>query len=191
MPIFIVGTERNISELNERVLRPATERAEVTRITERLREANPQVDFDRLEPGTVIAVPRDEIEVFRPEAVITDRPRPAGGTRPPPRGNDPISGGVEAVFGALAQILAEVEGTTYQQAEKERGERGDLVDLLGSAQVAAAIRNDPDAAALVEQTLVTMRDEDAEHERKLGLAGEALAGWSQALADLRSKVPGI
>lgn len=57
MPILVVGTEKNFAALRSRLFEGKVSSKVAREVAHAIREANPHVDLDKLEPGTVLTVP--------------------------------------------------------------------------------------------------------------------------------------
>ena len=57
MPVLVVGTEKNFAALRPRLFTGRVSTRDARAVAEAIRAANPDVDLDRLTPGTVLTVP--------------------------------------------------------------------------------------------------------------------------------------
>src|SRR6188472_2800717 len=57
MPVIIVGTEKNFTELRSRLFTGRVSNAKLQEVSEAIAAANPNVDLKALKPGTVLTVP--------------------------------------------------------------------------------------------------------------------------------------
>ena len=57
MPVIIVGTEKNLAALRPRLFSGRVSNAALKETTEALAAANPGVDLEKLQPGTILTVP--------------------------------------------------------------------------------------------------------------------------------------
>src|ERR1041384_94885 len=57
MPVIIVGNEKNFTALRSRIFSGRVSTSAAQEVSAAIAEANPHVDLNKLEPGTVLTVP--------------------------------------------------------------------------------------------------------------------------------------
>ena len=57
MPVIIVGNEKNFTALRSRIFSGRVPTAAAQEVSDAIAAANPHVDLNKLEPGTVLTVP--------------------------------------------------------------------------------------------------------------------------------------
>jgi hypothetical protein len=182
MPTIVVGTEKNFSELRPVLLRGrGVSAATAAEAAEAIREANPQVDLDRLQPGTVLTVPEGlpgvKVEPQTPVVVSTPPDGPVGAL--------PSRGKVE--LDALASAAKARD--TAARAEQKR-----LAKALESPKLAAAMKRDKQLASDVDSARNAMAEEDVKAKERAAELKKAQAEWQAGLASLQDalqQLPGV
>lgn len=170
MPVVIVGTEKNFTALRGRLFQKRAPAATVRVVEEAIREANPHVDLTKLEPGTVIRVPRiPGIDFDVGEGVSLD---------PATRG----------IIGEVHREVREVLGTLVADAERRQtedaAERKRLVRTLEGRDVQASIGRDRELAAQLDAAKVALEEETATSKRELAVLRRTATSWDEELAAL-------
>jgi hypothetical protein len=174
MPVIVVGTEKNFAALRPRLLTGRVSTAAVSEITAAIGAANPDVNLDRLEPGTIITVPDDLPHVsVRGEVSLDETTRSA------------IEGVVNAGGAALEQLAAAAAASERAGA----AERKSLTKSLAAKEVAAAARKDKALGADLEATRQAIADEDAQAKERAAALKQAQADWTAELAALQELAP--
>lgn len=169
MPVLVVGTEKNFTALRERLFAGRVSPAAARDVKEAVAEANPDVDLDDLQPGTVLTIPEAPRLSLRGELSLDETPKQA----------------LAAVASAGARALEELAAAA-QAAERERSaERKRLGSALGSAEVDGAIRQDPDLKADVDATRAALEEEEARAKERTAALKQAQAEWTKEMASLR------
>jgi hypothetical protein len=182
MPTIVVGTEKNFSELRP-VLLPGrgVSAAAAAEVAEAIKEANPQVDLDRLQPGTVLTVPEGlpgvKVEPQTPVVVSTPPDGPVGAL--------PSRGKVE--LDALAAAAKARDAAA--KAERKR-----LAKAVESPKLAAAMKRDKQLASDVDSARNAMAEEEAKAKERAATLKKAQAEWQAGLASLQDsfqQLPGV
>jgi hypothetical protein len=181
MPTIVVGSEKNFSALRPVVFERRVSADVAREATEAIKEANPHVDLDRLEPGTVITVPEGLPGVkVEPQPAVVVSTEPGG-----PVGALPSRGKVE--LDALAEA-AKARDTAA------KGDRRQVAKALNSTKLAAAMKRDQQLAADVEAARNAMAEEDARAKERAAELKKAQAEWQAGLASLQDalqSLPGV
>ena len=166
--LFVVGDEKNLADLAPSLLRSRTSAAARASALEAIRRANPGLDFDRIQPGTVVLVP--------PEVAVR---RPAADADPVRQAADGLAGTVREGVKALA---AASEAAEEQRALEQKAAQG----LLGSRLLERLAAGNPELKANVASVRATLEADDAEARRQLGSLREAGEAWTAELDALRT-----
>lgn len=164
--LFVVGNETNLADLATTLLRSRTSATARESALAALRGANPSLDFDRIQPGTVVLVP------------------PEVGAKTAVAGDDPLHrAGADLVDRVRTGIDALV--TAAEAAEEQRGaDQKSTQELLGSALVKRLSAQSPELAANVESVRATLKGDDAEAKRQQAGIQEAARAWAGDLDEL-------
>jgi hypothetical protein len=181
MPTIVVGTEKNFSALRPVLFEGRVSAATAAGAAEAIKEANPQVDLDKLEPGTVLTVPEGVpgVKVEAEPAVV-------------------VSTGPEGPVGALPS-RGKVELDALAAAAKARdaaarAERKRLDKAFDSPKLAAAMKRDKQLAADVESARNAMAEEEGKAKERAAELKKAQAEWQTGLASMQDalqQLPGV
>jgi hypothetical protein len=181
MPTIVVGTEKNFSALRPVLFEGRVSAATAAGAAEAIKEANPQVDLDKLEPGTVLTVPEGVPGVrVEPEPAVVVSTGPEG-----PVGALPSRGKVE--LDALAEAAKARDAAA-------RAERKRLDKAFESPQLAAAMKRDKQLAADVESARNAMAEEEGKAKERAAELKKAQADWQAGLASMQDalqQLPGV
>lgn len=173
MPTLIVGEERNLSQLNRRLFQPRVSSEAKNRIVERIRAANPHVDLDNLEPGTVLTVP-DEPEVRARDEV----------------GLDEMTKKTIAEAAALFdQVLEDLVAVEREERRQAKAERAALRNALKSNKLAAVARRDKELKGMIQTAQERVEMEEEQDKHRTALTKKAFTKWSKDIEQLRSLIP--
>lgn len=170
MPTLIVGEERNLSELDRRLFQPRVSGDARTRIIETIRESNPHVDLEHLEPGTVLTVPEAPEVRVRDEVGLDELTKQA----------------IAQASELLNQTLEEVVATEKEQRRQAKSDRAALRAALKSNKLHAAARRDKEIAAMIEAAQEQVELEEKQDKERTAVARKAFTQWSKDLEQLRS-----
>ena len=165
---FVVGAEKSLAELAPTLLRSRTSASVRESALEAIRRANPGLDFDRIEPGTVVLVP--------PEVAV----RPAAADADPLR--QAADGLVATVREGVKTLTAASEAAEEQRVQEAR----EMQKLLDSELVWRLSDQDPQLRANAESVLATLEQDDAETRRQLAGLQDAGEHWAADLDALRT-----
>ena len=181
MPTIVVGSEKNFSALRPVVFERRVSADVAREATEAIKEANPHVDLDKLEPGAVITVPEGLPGVkVEPQPAVVVSTEPGG-----PVGALPSRGKLE--LDALANAAKARDAAV--KADRRR-----LVKALDSPQLAAAMKRDDQLAADVDAARNAMAKEEADAKERAAELKKAQTEWQAGLASLQDalqQMPGI
>ena len=183
MPTIVVGQEKNFTQLRPVLFQGAkVPAATATDVADRIKEANPSVDLDKLQPGTVLTIPEG-----LPGVVV--QPRPAvvvsTGSTDPVRAAVPAHGRLE--LDALADASKAVEVAA-------RNDRKRLQKAFDSGALDAAMKRDKQLAADVAAARDALAKEDAAAKDRAAELKKAQAEWSaglDSLTALAQQLPGV
>lgn len=169
MPVVIVGNEKNFTALRGRLFERKPSTAALHRIEEAIRDANPHVDLTKLTPGTVITVPPLPGVDLDVGGVSLD---------PPSRG---IVGDVHRELReALGALVADAE----QREAEGAAERKQLGRLLRGREVQAAVDQDRELAAQIEEAGARLEQDAASSKRSMAALRATASSWDEELAAL-------
>jgi hypothetical protein len=169
MAVLVVGTEKNFTALRPRLFTARVSPAAAREAKEAVAEANPDVDLDDLQPGTVLTIPDAPRLSVRGELSLDETPKRA----------------LEGVAVAGAQALEELSAAA-QAAERERGaERERLTAALDSGELQAAMRKEAGLKADVEATRAALEEEEARANDRTAALKQAQADWTKEMEALR------
>ena len=169
MAVLVVGSEKNFAAVRARVATGTVSGAAAKRIAEAFRMANPGVDLDKLQPGTILVVP--------------DLPELKA------RGNITLDDGVmKAADFALANATEALDGLV-ETAARQRREAGVERRRIAKAMDAGEVREIADRIpGLLEDLEMARRaleaDEAVEKEHAAALK-KAQGQWTEDLKAFR------
>ena len=164
MAIVVVGNEKKFADLRPRLFgggRVAKKRAD--EVAEAVRKANPHVDLEQLQPGTVLTVP-DSADVRLAAAVDIDKP-----VRDLAAG---IAEHGQAVLTALANAAEQREG----QLREERTQT-----LKAFDQVGQGVRRERGLAQTIKEARKAVEEEERRADERSETLKQARQEWSQGL----------
>ena len=166
--VFVVQEQQKLADLAPVLLRSRSSVRVRESFLDAVRRANPGLDFDRIEPGTVVLVPA--VEGVKPSAVAADPVRQVVGDLA-----DRIGEGVSSLL-----VAAET-------AEEQRVlEKKETQELLASALVQRLSGQMPELASHIDSVRSTFKGDDVEARHQLTAVREAAEGWEADLEGLRS-----
>jgi hypothetical protein len=165
--LFVVGAERNLEALADTVLRKRTAVATRESALEAIRAANPGLDLDRIDPGTVVLLP--DVKGVRP--VAAGEPV-----------HDTTGDLVARVKEGVGALLAAAEGAE----EQRRLERQEADEVFGDPAVKKLSSKVPELVANLKSVRKSLSGEDAEAEQGLESLRQSADGWATDLETLGS-----
>jgi hypothetical protein len=163
--LFVVGAESNLEALADSVLRKRTAVATRASALEAIRAANPGLDLDRIDPGTVVVLP------------------PAKGVRPVAAGEPVHDTAVDLVARVKVGIDA-LLAASERAEEQRRLERQDAEGLFGDPLVKKLSSKAPLLAANLKAVRKSFEAEDAVAEEALESLRQSTDDWAADLEAL-------
>jgi hypothetical protein len=181
MPTIVVGTEKNFTALRPVIFEGRVSTAVVGEAKEAIREANPHVDLEKLEPGTVLTVPEN-----LPGVAVEPQPavKVSSGSTEPVRAL-PSHGRLE--LDAIAAAAKARETATS-------ADRKQLAKAFASKALDAAMKRDKRLAADVEAARNALAEEEGQAKERAAELKKAQAEWGaglDSLAELARQLPGV
>lgn len=155
--LFVVGAERNLKALSDTVLIRQVETTTRMSALEAIRVANPGLDLDRLDPGTVVLLP--DVEGVRPATAGEPLQDTAGDL-------------VARVKDGIGALMAAGEAAE----EQRRLERQEAEEVLADPEMERLARQVPELVANMESVRASLQAEDADAD-----AGQVLESLRQAV----------
>lgn len=168
MPMVVVGREKNFSQLQARLFAGRVSGKVAKEVAAAVAAANPDVDLDHLDPGTVLRVP-DLPSVSLPGEVALD---------------DSAAETIEAVSGAATEALGALVNGAAVREKTAAAQRKRLAAALGSDEVTRAAEQDEKLAADVASARTMLEEEDGTAEQRMARLEQAQAEWSAGLEAL-------
>lgn len=167
MPVLIVGKETTFSALRPRLFKGRVSSAVAGRIADALKDANPQVDFEKLRPGTVLRIP--ELPELRVAALSLD---------------DTVDRGIETLRGDLTARMEALMKAADERMDAATAERRKVRPALDADEVQAAIRRDQEIAGNLEAVREALEVEAEAARARAERLKEATDRWTAELAAL-------
>lgn len=165
--LFVVGAERNLDALADVVLRKRTAVATRASALEAIRAANPGLDLDRIDPGTVVLLP--DVKGVRPVAAGEPVHDTAGDL-------------VARVKDGIGALLAAGEGAE----EQRRIEHHEAEEVFGDPVVKKLSSQVPELVANVKSARKSLEAEDAGAEQAQESLRQSADAWAADLEALGS-----
>jgi hypothetical protein len=182
MPTIVVGNEKNFSALRPVLFQGRVPAATATEVADAIKEANPHIDLERLQPGTVITIPEGlPGVVVEPQPAVVVSP---GSTDPPIRAV-PAHGKLELDALADASKAAEVAART---------DRKRLAKAFDSSALDAAMKRDKQLASAVAAARDALAEEEGAAKERTAELKKAQTEWQAGLDDLAERarqLPGV
>jgi hypothetical protein len=170
MPVLVVGSEANLAGLKGRLFSDKVSSGASEKVTTAIRAANPGVDFDKLEPGTVLTVPDLPGVSIRGDLSL----------------DDGIAKAADAVLAQASEILAGLVETAVRQEREGEAERGELVKGMDDSGIREAADKVPGLADDLEQTRRAIGEEEGAAKDRVAALQNAQETWTKELAELTS-----
>lgn len=165
--LFVVGAERNLDALADVVLRKRTAVATRASALEAIRAANPGLDLDRIDPGTVVLLP--DVKGVRP--VAADEPV-----------HDTAGDLVARMKDGIGELLAAGEAAE----EQRRIERHEAEEVFGDPVVKKLSSQVPELVANLKSVRKSLEAEDAGAEQAQESLRQSADDWAADLEALGS-----
>jgi hypothetical protein len=177
MPIVVVGTEKNFAALRPRLFAGATiSNKAAGDVADAVRKANPDVNLDKLTPGTVLTVPDAPKVRVRGELSVDEL----------------TTEGLKALGEHGKATLAQVAETAKAREAEIRKERTRVLKSLdaistGSTSARAAPKETPPAKELTAARTALEADDAAAKDRAASLK-QAQEEWTAGLDALLQRI---
>ncbi len=165
--LFVVGAERNLDALADVVLRKRTAVATRASALEAIRAANPGLDLDRIDPGTVVLLP--DVKGVRPVAAGEPVHDTAGDL-------------VARMKDGIGALLAAGEAAE----EQRRIERHEAEEVFGDPVVKKLSSQVPELVANLKSVRTSLDAEDAEAGQAMESLRQSVDAWAADLEALGS-----
>jgi hypothetical protein len=165
MPILVVGKEKSLAAVATRMLTARASKSAHADAVNALRAANPGIDHDRLQPGTVLVVPevadaRVKIEGAH-DGSVTDL--------------------TEQVKAALAGLADAVDGHT----ERDSASRERTARAVGAAELKRAAARDPELRTRLAELGRTVKADAKSAAAEADALRATLRDWTAAVEAVR------
>jgi NADH dehydrogenase/NADH:ubiquinone oxidoreductase subunit G len=169
MPVIIVGTEKNFTELRSRLFTGRVSNARVQEITEAVVEANPHVDLKALKPGTILTIPDSPHLSVSGDISLDDSTKEL----------------IDAVAQAGSAALDDL-ATTAKAAEREAAaERKQVIATLARPELDAVAKKDAAFAEDLKAVKKAVDDDEARAKNRTAALQEATTSWNAELESLK------
>lgn len=173
MRTIVVGTERSAEGVLKAAYAGRMPAAEKKRALTALLRANPRVDFDALERGTMVRIPD-----------LPGRERSRRGML-----DDFAESTVEATRAFAATRVEELVATAGREENAASKERAVLLRALGAREVVAAMRADEQLADEIKAVRENVEEEESRSEARLAALNRVGAEWTERLDLLKKILP--
>jgi hypothetical protein len=170
MPVIIVGTEKNFTELRSRLFTGRVSNARLQEITEAVVEANPHVDLKALKPGTVLTIPDSPHLSVSGDISLDDSTK------------ELIDAVAQAGSGALDDLV-----TTAKAADREAAaERKQVIATLARPELDAVAKKDAAFAEDLKAVKKAVDDDETQAKNRTAALQEATTSWKAELESLKA-----
>ena len=170
MPVVVVGTEKNFAALRPRLFSGRVSTAVAREVADAVRAANPDVDLDKLQPGTVLTVPKVRGVSTRGDLSL----------------DETVTQGVAQFAAGAAEMLGDLAAAAKRVERERAAERKALVKAMGGKEVEAAARRDKELAADLKAALAAVTEEDAQAKERTAALTQAQKEWLAEFEALKS-----
>jgi hypothetical protein len=165
--LFVVGAERNLEALADTVLRRRIAAATRVSALEAIRAANPGLDLDRIDPGTVVLVP--DVKGVRPVAAA-----------------EPVQDTARDLVARVKEGIDALLAAGDAAEEQRRLERQEAEEVFADPVMKKLSKQVPELVANLKSVRKSMEAEDAEAEQALESLRQSADGWAADLEGLGS-----
>jgi len=175
MPVIVVGDEKTFAALRPRLFAGARLSQSASKdAAEAIAAANPHVNLDRLEPGTVLTVPDDVPKLSMGARLSFDQP-----TRSAVAG---LAAGGKSTLDAIAASAKELD-------KQSIADRKNLAKTLDAEELATAARRDKTLRAALAAATEAMTQQEADENDRAAALESARKAWSSELDTLAKLLP--
>ncbi len=169
MPILIVGTEKSFAALRKRLFAGKVPKNVADEVADAIREANPNVDLDDLQPGTVLSIPESSRVAIR------------GGLVPGLETTDALEG----LFNASKEALQSLADSATARERQDRTKRRSIMKTLDEDAVVSAALKDKKLGADLAAVRETIAAEDGRAKERASTMKKAQGEWTAGLKALK------
>jgi hypothetical protein len=169
MPVLVVGSERNFTALRPRLFAARVSSGAARELREAVAAANPEVDLDDLQSGTVLTIPDAPRLAVRGDLALDETPKRA----------------LEAVATAGAKALEELVAAAQAAEREASAERKRLAAALDSGGFDGAMRKEAGLKADIEAVRSALEAEEASVKERAAAVKQAHSEWTEEIAALR------
>ena len=169
MPVIIVGTEKNFTELRSRLFTGRVSNAKLQEVTEAVAEANPTVDLKALKPGTVLTIPDSPHLSVSGDISLDDSTKEL----------------IYAVAGAGSDALDDLVTTARAADRNAAAERKQLTATLAKPELGAAGKRDKALGDDLKAVKKAVDDDEAASKDRSAALQEATTSWKAELESLK------
>lgn len=170
MPVLIVRNERTIADLRPRLAGRTGPAETPDHVVAAIREANPHVDLDQLQPGDVLTIPDLADTRVRDDATPTEL----------------LAEGIDAMIAAVGEVVATAGERAAQQAKVEAADRATVRRSVELKAVKEAAKRDKVLAADLAQVQEALAAADDVAAKASATRKQALATWADDLEAIKA-----
>ena len=173
MPIVVVANEKNFAALRPRVFAGTVSDRTAKDVTEAVRKANPHVDLEKLEPGTVLTIPDSPAVRAAGDLSVGDTAQEAVGR----------------VVEAGKSTLDEVAARAAKQESAARTERAQVLKSLDAIGTTTTRPREKGMAKDIQDARDALAAEDELAKQRSATVKKAVGEWKAGLDALREIGP--
>jgi hypothetical protein len=172
MPVIIVGNEKNFTALRSRIFSGRVPTAAAQEVSDAIAAANPHVDLNKLEPGTVLTVPDLPHVKVAGDLSLDDTTKQV------------LAGIAQSSADALADIVAAAKSADRDAA----AERKQLTGTLSSTELGGIAGRSKDLADDVKAVQKAVADEEKASKDRATALQQASDAWNAELKTLQGLI---
>jgi hypothetical protein len=172
MPVIIVGNEKNFTALRSRIFSGRVPTAAAQEVSDAIAAANPHVDLNKLEPGTVLTVPDLPHVKVAGDLSLDDTTKQV------------LEGIAQSSADALADIVAAAKSADRDAA----AERKQLTGTLSSTELGGIAGRSKDLADDVKAVQKAVADEEKASKDRATALQQASDAWNAELKTLQGLI---
>jgi hypothetical protein len=173
MAVIVVGTEKNFAALRPRLFSGRVSNAALKETTEALAAANPDVDLEKLQPGTILTVP--DLPHVKVEGDVSL--------------DDTTKQLLEGLANAGASALEDLMATARKTESAAAAERKQLASALAGKDLEAAVRKDKTLGPDLKAAQDAVDEEENQAKERAAALDEARSDWNKELKALKVLLP--
>ena len=172
MPVIIVGNEKNFTALRSRIFSGRVPTAAAQEVSDAIAAANPHVDLNKLEPGTVLTVPDLPHVKVAGDLSLDDTTKQV------------LEGIAQSSTDALADIVAAAKSADRDAA----AERKQLTATLSSTDLGGAAGKNKDVGDDIKAVQKAVADEEKASKDRATALQQASDAWNAELKTLQGLI---